>query len=609
MAHVLRDGSAPHPGPFSSGQFPGREAVESFIRSYQTLLRSTGEVRLAGLVEPYMAMAPSLHARARDPLPDAAALTYVGLRLPPCMPEVRLVLLSAAVETLAARGFGDVVTWAPQTAPARRRQQWFDGSERLAVLVSSPSDLDDLIPALIAYEIEWNKLHELLSRDHGLRRLIEHAAAAGAQPGDSTRLAEVLGLSAAELERLSIVWQGGTWQFLWRVAQRRKRLAVRMLGGTWNDYERAVERWFEYVAEHAPPDLSSRPIYFVSSNMHSLANLFSGSAIARQAQIIDYIQASDSELLRAEYEAIASERVPSSLENFLFYTVKKYLADPRNADAAAEFAREEAAVGITTIRLPLGPQVDAQVIELNKLRPSRLDRRLADLPALERLADSDAIILNIDYPLGQSAYFLERALARNVGALLGLYVMGKGATLTGRVGDVLLCNIVADERTATTYLLHNCFNAEDVERYLVYGAALDNQRAASARGTFLQNWGYLDALHRAGNNLVEMEAGAYLEAFSELVLPERAPRGDVVNLVGAPIDVGFVHYASDTPYTKGQTLGERNLSYFGMDSTYAAALAIARRILNCEVARLSAVDAAATSQSTDHAAQPVALTP
>jgi hypothetical protein len=254
--------------------------------------------------------------------------------------------------------------------------------------------------------------------------------------------------------------------------------------------------------------------------------------------------------------------------------------------------------------------VDAQVIELGKLRPSRMDPRLADLPGLERLSRSDAIILNIDYPLGQAGYFLQRALARNGGDLLGLYVMGKGATLSGRIGDILLCNIVSDERTATTYLLHNCFNAEDVERYLVYGTALDNQRAASTRGTFLQNWGYLDALHRAGHNLVEMEAGPYLEAFSEQILPERPTAGEMVNLVGSPIDLGFVHYASDTPYTKGQTLGERNLSYFGMDSTYAAALAIARRILNREVARISsfAVEPAATTERTSHATQPVALT-
>src|SRR5205085_5315543 len=216
--------------------------------------------------------------------------------------------------------------------------------------------------------------------------------------------------------------------------------------------------------------------------MHSLVNLLSGSAVARQDEIIDYVQRSDSDLLRAEYEGITSDRVRSSLENFLYYAAKKYLTDPRNTDAATAFAAEEQAFGITTLRVPFGPDVDAQVIELSKLRPERIDGRLSDLPALNRLAMSDAVIVNIDYPLGQTGYFLQRSLARKVGALLGLYVMGKGATLTGRVGDILLRNIVAHERTATTYLLLNCFNAEDVERYLVYGTALDNQRCASARG-------------------------------------------------------------------------------------------------------------------------------
>src|SRR5215831_13232734 len=170
-----------------SGGPVGREAVDLFVRSYQTLLRSTGEVRVAGLLEPYLAMAPSLHSRARDQLPDAAAITYVGLRLPPCMPSVRLVLLGASLETMAARGVTDIAGWVPQTAPARRRRHYFDGHDRLAVLVSSPSDLDDIIPALVAYELEWNKLHELLNRDPTLQRLVQQAADAGPQPGDNDR--------------------------------------------------------------------------------------------------------------------------------------------------------------------------------------------------------------------------------------------------------------------------------------------------------------------------------------------------------------------------------------------------------------------------------------
>ncbi len=586
---------------------PGREQVEVFVRSYQTLLRSTGEVRVAGLLAPYLEMAPTLHVKAARPAEvDAAALTYVGLRLPPCMPRVRLVLLSANPDALAERGYA-IEEWQSVEARARRRRQFFDGADTLAMLIASPSDVDDVLPSLIAYELEWNKIYDLLLRDRALAALVERAAAGDVRPGDTARLAQALGLTQDEVDRLDLVFDGGLWKTLRTICQQRKRLAVRMVGGAWNDLERASERWYESMARHVEPDLSRRPIYFVSSNMHSLVNLLSGSALARQAEIIDYVQRSDSQLLRAEYEDITSDRVRSSLENFLYYAAKKYLSDPSSGAAAQIFGAEERASGMTTIHIPVGPQVDAQAIELNKLRPERLDPRLRDLPALDRLARSDAVILNIEYPLGQAGFFLHRALARNVGELLGLYVMGKGATLTGRVGDILLCNIVSDERSATTYLMHNCFNAEDVERYLVYGTALDNQRAASARGTFLQNWGYLDSLHRAGNNLVEMEAGPYLEAFTELMLPERAPHGEMVNLVGAPVDLGFVHYASDTPYSKGQTLGERNLSYFGMDSTYAAALAIARRILSAEVARLSAARPGAVEDRTSHATQAVAL--
>ena len=53
-----------------------------------------------------------------------------------------------------------------------------------------------------------------------------------------------------------------------------------------------------------------------------------------------------------------------------------------------------------------------------------------------------------------------------------------------------------------------------------------------------------------------------------------------MNFAKLPIDLGIIHYASDTPYTQARTLGARGLSYYGMDSTYASTIAIARRILS-----------------------------
>src|SRR5205807_191963 len=50
------------------------------------------------------------------------------------------------------------------------------------------------------------------------------------------------------------------------------------------------------------------------------------------------------------------------------------------------------------------------------------------------------------------------------------------------------------------------------------------------------------------------------------------------------LDNSIAVYASDTPYTQARALGARGLRYRGMDSTYAAAIALARRILEREEA-------------------------
>lgn len=68
--------------------------------------------------------------------------------------------------------------------------------------------------------------------------------------------------------------------------------------------------------------------------------------------------------------------------------------------------------------------------------------------------------------------------------------------------------------------------------------------------------------------------------------PTRHPINEIVNLYGVPFDVGILHYASDTPLSKGKNLGAGTLSYFGMDSTYAASVAILRRIFQMESRRL-----------------------
>jgi len=164
--------------------------------------------------------------------------------------------------------------------------------------------------------------------------------------------------------------------------------------------------------------------------------------------------------------------------------------------------------------------------------------------------------------------------------------MGKAATLNAVRGDVMIPNVVQDEHSHNTYLFQNCFDAADLAPYLVYGTVLDHQKAVCVLGTFLQNSQIMDVFFREGYADIEMEAGPYLSAVYEMSRPKRHPVDEIVHLHELPFDLGILHYASDTPLTKGENLGAGTLSYYGMDSTYAAAVAILRRVLSREVDRL-----------------------
>jgi hypothetical protein len=99
----------------------------------------------------------------------------------------------------------------------------------------------------------------------------------------------------------------------------------------------------------------------------------------------------------------------------------------------------------------------------------------------------------------------------------------------------------------------------------------------------------MSVFYREGFTVLEMEAGPYLSAIYELVNPNRCPENQIVHLSNlTPFDVGILHYASDTPYSRRQSLLSKSLSYFGVESTYGCAIAILRRILASEIERLGA---------------------
>ena len=138
------------------------EEVELYTRTYYSLLRSSAEVQIRTLEEAHAGMKSLMHLGARDEMPDMAALIYSLLRLPACMTQVQLVVLGQSGKVFQNGGLENVESWDPVSSIARRRKCYFDGEATLACFIASRSDIDDVVPILTAYQIEWNKLHGLL---------------------------------------------------------------------------------------------------------------------------------------------------------------------------------------------------------------------------------------------------------------------------------------------------------------------------------------------------------------------------------------------------------------------------------------------------------------
>jgi hypothetical protein len=558
--------AAPQAGPSNLS-----DEVELYQRTYSTLLRSSGETRLRVLESSHMAMGSSLHPLADSDEIDLGAFIYAIRRLPDSIVRIKIVVMGQEAALFRRAGIGPLEQWDAVEAAARRRRWYDSGDEVLAVLLASESDVDDLVPTLVAFQIEWNKIR---------RRML----AAGWPPDEGATpegCAVALGGAADDWARLADAWGETFEERLQTIADESKSMRIRMLGGTQVGYQRMTRRWWAPVrGEMNSRELGDAPLYFVSSNTHSLSNLVTGLAREREGELIAFVEREGADDLREELARFREAATEGSWENFLYFVARDFF-DAGGPELRRKRHEAEVAAGVEHIRSKTALRVPAQVIPLTKLQAGRIDPRVGAVDA-DRLARSEAVIVNTDYPLGLAAYNLLREVAVDSDDLRGVYVLGKAATLNADVGDVMISSVIHDEHSGTTYWLDNAFTVDDIAPDLMFGTGLDNQRAVTVKSTFLQNRAYLDFYYREQFTVVEMEAGPYCNAIYEIADAERYPVGEAVNFSKLPIDFGIIHYASDTPYTQARTLGARGLSYYGMDSTYASSLAILRRILALE---------------------------
>ena len=84
------------------------EEIQLYMRTYYSVLRSSGTIRIDTLVESHIAMHSSLHVGANEFEPDVSALLYSALRLSPCVRDTSIVLIGQTEQSFIDAGYTDI---------------------------------------------------------------------------------------------------------------------------------------------------------------------------------------------------------------------------------------------------------------------------------------------------------------------------------------------------------------------------------------------------------------------------------------------------------------------------------------------------------------------
>jgi len=486
------------------------QSIQAHLENYYAKILGGKPFRISEIVDTYLAM---------DTAMSKYSFKYAIDRLPPeieAFPKIYLVKDHLGIYEIDSRES----KWQKTTAKHRRRFIYYNQLQNiLAFQIASDSDIDDIVNCIIAYQLEKNKVQNP-------KRLFFQKE-----------------------KKLNIDFE------------------INSSRGNENNYFTNANNWIKQTLDKSLIlDIASKPIYFVSSNMHSLVNVTGGFVYHYQNDIFNYIISSDEELKLTWMEIKQSNNI-LRVNDFLYYISGKYFKD--NKDKLELKKTYERELGIVQFKATDFIESSIQIIPVNSIAKSQYLDPYIKMLDKEKIIASDAHIVNIEYPLGYAAYYILNEFLKQINIIRGVYVMGKAAILSGEIGDVQIPISIFDERSGNTYDIKNIFNSSFPETS-IKSKILLNQKATSVYGTFLENLDQLKEYSKQGINIIEMESGPYLKALVEKYT-------DLNNL---PFDFGIINYASDNPLS--QTLGEGQMNMKGIEPTYLASLAIIQRIIDLE---------------------------
>lgn len=479
---------------------------------------------------------------------DAAALSYVLMRLPVGIWNVRQITVSGEIPSEVAEDFTPVET------RARRRPTFRTGEYSLATAFGGGmSDLIDFISALTCYQIETDKIRTRYTHyreksaeeevSFSVWRSIERITDDSALSAEERKsllheLSVELKADYAAMKNLDRTLEGALLDFVRAVIfSRSKDLKViftdryRLVG----IYSKRAKSWCRAISEALRGlGLAERPIYLVSSNRHSLVNCLSphvrGLFSARGEGYEEY-----SRIRQAGQDGADDGRI--------------------DADRSG---------GIHYLGMPASMPF-CQIIDTAKV-----DGALSDYRIGWKTPVHPSVILNMDYAFGEEGFFLFNELCETFSTLLrGVYIIGKAGTLVGSRGDIMLPSFFVKQGTGDVYDLGNCLNRDDFVGLLNSQSVYDGGPMLTVAGTFLQNHEVLRYFRDNWSALgVEMEGIPYARALEQASLRGRT----------SSLRVGIVYYASDAPLL-GDLLSVP-LGESGVAPVYAASIAILRNILS-----------------------------
>ncbi len=536
-------------------------SIQSHLRNYYSKIKNTQKFLISELFDSYKQCNPALHQFINSETVDISVLNYCIPRLPGQIHKIKRIIMCQDISQL---GNIDISAMETVTSPSRRRLYYYDKiNQTLIAIITSDSDIDDLLNCLIAYQIERQKISNLSVNDFNQLLNSDNYRLLNINADSWTKLKSVLGEN----------WKEDLNSFY-------QYVDIEILPTELNDnlYQSIYTDWWKKVSINSLVfDLANTPLYFVSSNSHSLVNLVSGYANQIQDKIITFIEKNIPDLY-LEWQKLKSGDNQLRVIDFLYYISSVYFS--KSLQDSISKTNYEQSLGVKTIKPQSNFQCLAQLIPVSTLaKSSYLDPNLT-IKNIDIIKNSRSFILNIEYPLGYSAYFLLKELLPILKKLNGVYIIGKAAILTGSVGDIQIPNIVFDERTNNIFYPKNIFN-DNFSFSPIKSSILKDQKSISVYGTFLENAQQINNYIESDFNIIEMETGPYLTAiYQHLSNLTEQPHSVISHLDNLPFDTGIINYASDNPLSKN--LGESSLALRGVEPTYLATLSVIQRIIDLE---------------------------